>query len=144
MMEWGNIVNFLLYAVITLPLIGLGIVFFIWTTPYSELKLIRAGSEVEDKQKVAAAKATVYDLGGKMIGQALVLASAVYHSVGLLDLVVWGLLGIAFQVIVFYLFEWITPFKVVEEIPRGNVSVGMFSFFLSLTTGILMASLISY
>ncbi|WP_181956640.1 DUF350 domain-containing protein [Paenibacillus piri] len=140
----SSIVNFLIYLVVTVPLLGVGIVFFIFTTPYSEFQLIREGGQVDDPVKTGAARAAAFDLGGKMLGQTLVLASAVYHSVGLLDLIVWGLVGIAFQIIVFYLFELLTPFKVVKEIPNGNVAVGQFSFILSLVTGILMASLISY
>ncbi|MCZ8520176.1 DUF350 domain-containing protein [Paenibacillus mucilaginosus] len=136
--------NFLIYLAVTVPLVGVGILFFNLTTPYSEFGLIRDGGELSDPAKVAAGKAAAYDLGGKIIGQVLVLASAVYHSVGVLDLVIWGLLGIAFQIIIFYLFELLTPFKVLAEIPKGNVSVGIFSFCLSVASGLLMASLISY
>jgi putative membrane protein len=144
MTQWNSIVNFLIYLCVTVPLLGVGILFFIFTTPYSEFKLIREGSDVTDPVKTGAAKAAAYDLGGKLVGQTLVLASAVYHSVGIIDLIIWGLVGIAFQIIVFYLFELFTPFKVLDEIPKGNISVGLFSFFLSLSTGLLMASLISY
>ncbi|MGH1941428.1 DUF350 domain-containing protein, partial [Acinetobacter baumannii] len=70
--------------------------------------------------------------------------SAVYNSVNLLDLVVWGIIGTLFQVLVFYLFELVTPFRVVSEIPKGNVSVGIFASRLSVATGLLMAALISY
>ncbi|MCM3273292.1 DUF350 domain-containing protein [Paenibacillus elgii] len=142
--QFGNIVNFLMYLGVTVPLMGLGIFLFNLTTPYNEFALIREGGDLSDPGKAAAAKATAYDLGGKMIGQVLVLASAVYHSVGLVDLIIWGLIGIAFQIIVFYLFELLTPFKVLAEIPKGNVSVGIFSFCLSLASGLLLASLISY
>ncbi|NOU95193.1 DUF350 domain-containing protein [Paenibacillus sp. LMG 31456] len=144
MTQWDSIVNFLIYLGVTVPLLGVGMFFFVFTTPYSEFKLIKEGSEVTDPVKVGAARAAAYDLGGKILGQGLVLASAVYHSVGLLDLIVWGLLGIAFQIIVFYLFELLTPFRVLAEIPKGNIAVGQFSFILSLVTGVLMASLISY
>ncbi|TVY08764.1 DUF350 domain-containing protein [Paenibacillus cremeus] len=144
MTQWAAIVNFLIYLGVTVPLMGVGLLFFNLTTPYSEFGLIRHGGEVTDPAKVAAGKAAAYDLGGKMIGQVLVLASAVYHSLGLLDLIVWGLIGIAFQIIIFYFFELLTPFKVLAEIPKGNVAVGIFSFCLSLASGLLMASLISY
>ncbi|MCS7459481.1 DUF350 domain-containing protein [Paenibacillus doosanensis] len=144
MLELQSIVNFLIYLVVTVPLVGLGIVLFTLTTPYNEFKLIREGGELSDPVKVQAARAAAYDLGGKIIGQAAVLASAVYHSLGLVDLIIWGLLGIAFQIVIFYIFELLTPFKVVAEIPKGNVSVGLFSFCLSLASGLLMASLISY
>ncbi|MEK8131981.1 DUF350 domain-containing protein [Paenibacillus filicis] len=144
MSEVNNIVSFLIYLAITVPLMGLGILFFNLVTPYNEFKLIRDAGDVTDPVKAAAGKSAAYDLGGKMIGQVAVLASAVYHSVGLLDLIIWGLLGIAFQIIVFYIFELLTPFRVTKEIPKGNVSVGIFSFCLSVASGLLMASLISY
>ncbi|MCR8633650.1 MULTISPECIES: DUF350 domain-containing protein [Paenibacillus] len=144
MTQLDSIVNFLIYLGVAVPLLAIGIFFFLFTTPYSEFKLIKEGSDVTDPVKVGAARAAAYDLGGKILGQVLVIASAVYHSVGLLDLIVWGLLGIAFQIIVFYLFELLTPFKVLVEIPKGNLAVGQFSFILSIVTGVLMASLISY
>lgn len=144
MAQWSSIINFLIYLGVTIPLVGVGILFFNLVTPYNEFRLIRDGGEVGDPVKVAAGKAAAYDLGGKIIGQVLVLASAVYHSVGVLDLVVWGLIGVAFQIIVFYVFELLTPFKVLAEIPKGNISVGIFSFCLSVASGLLLASLISY
>ncbi|WP_284638949.1 DUF350 domain-containing protein [Paenibacillus silviterrae] len=144
MAQWSSILNFLIYLGVTLPLVGVGILFFNLVTPYNEFRLIRDGGDVSDPVKVAAGRAAAYDLGGKILGQVLVLASAVYHSVGFLDLIVWGLIGVAFQIIVFYVFELLTPFKVLAEIPKGNISVGMFSCFLSVASGLLMASLISY
>ncbi|WP_159887049.1 DUF350 domain-containing protein [Paenibacillus puerhi] len=144
MSQLDNVLSFLIYLGVTVPLMGLGIFFFNLVTPYNEFKLIREAGEVANPAKAAAGKAAAYDLGGKLIGQVFVLASAVYHSVSILDLIIWGLLGIAFQIIVFYLFELLTPFRVTAEIPKGNVSVGIFSFCLSLASGLLMASLISY
>jgi putative membrane protein len=138
------ITNFFLYLVVTIPIMAVGIFIFQATTPYNEFKLIQDGSATNDPVKAGAAKAAAYDLGGKIVGLALVLASAVYHSVSLLDLALWGLIGVVFQVCVFYLFEWVTPFRVVSEIPKGNVSVGMFASYLSIATGLLLAALISY
>lgn len=142
--QWGYLLNFLQYLVVTIPILAVGIYIFVMTTPYKEFELIKNGSQTDDPKKMAAAKAASHDLGGKVIGLAIVLASAVYHSVNLWDLVVWGFVGIVFQVLVFYLFEWITPFKVVSEIPNGNVSVGIFASRLSIAAGLLMAALISY
>jgi len=142
--QWDNLLNFLMYLGVTLPILGFGLIVFAFTTPYKEFKLIADGAASQDPQKIAAAKAAAHDLGGKIIGLAIVLASAIFHSVNLLDLVVWGLIGTLFQVIVFYLFELLTPFKVIGEIPKGNVSVAIFSSRLSIATGLLMAALISY
>lgn len=142
--QLSNILNFLAYLGVTLPILLFGIFAFMVTTPYNEYKLIREGADSDDPRKLNAAKAAAHDLGGKVIGLAIVLASAVFHSVSLLDLAMWGILGIIFQVAVFYIFELVTPFRVVSEIPKGNVSVGIFASRLSVATGLLMAALISY
>lgn len=142
--ELPNFLNFLAYLGVTLPLIAFGVFVFMFTTPYKEYQLIKAGADTSDPQKAAAAKAVAHDLGGKIIGLSIVVASAIFHSVSLFDLVVWGILGIVFQVLVFYLFELITPFRVVSEIPNGNVAMGIFTSRLSIATGLLMAALISY
>ncbi|GAA5346383.1 DUF350 domain-containing protein [Planifilum fimeticola] len=141
--QWSNMLNFLMYLGVTLPLLGMGIAVFLFTTPYKEFQLIRDGADATDPQKTAAAKAAAHDLGGKIIGLSIVLAS-VFHSLNLWDLVLWGVIGILFQVLVFYLFELLTPFKVVSEIPKGNVSVAIFASRLSVASGLLMAALISY
>ncbi len=142
--EWSNIVNFALYLAVTLPLMLVGLVVFSFTTPYKEFKMIAEGSNPEDHVKSAAASAAAHDLGGKVLGLAIVLASAIYHSVSVFDLLVWGLIGIAVEVGVFYLFELLTPFKIVQEIPKGNVAVGIFSSRICIATGVLLAALMSY
>lgn len=141
--QWANIGNFLLYLGISLPLLALGMRVFMLVTPYPESRLISAGAE-EDRQKAAAAQAAAYDLGGKAIGLAIVLASAIFHAVNVIDLIIWGLIGTAFQVVIYYLYELFTPFKVTAEIPQGNIAVGILSAFLSIATGLLLAALISY
>lgn len=140
--QWNLILDFLVYLVVSLPIMGFGLMVFMLTTPYPEFKLMRGGSS-GDPVKVAAAKASALDLGGKIIGLALVMASAIYHSVTVLDLVIWGLTGIAFQVIVFYAFEFLTPFSIRAEVPKGNESIAIFSSRISIAAGLIMAALIS-
>src|SRR5690606_41721642 len=54
--QWPNILNFLMYLGVTLPLLGVGIAVFLITTPYREFQLIRDGADTTDSQKMAAAK----------------------------------------------------------------------------------------
>ena len=139
------LMNFLVYLGVTIPLMIISVVLFLLTTPYKEFKILAEGDAIDNPRKVSAAKAVAFDLGGKLLGTAILLASAIYHSVGLWDMIVWTLTGTIFLIIVYWLFELLTPqLKVRQEIPNGNVAVGFFSFCLSLATGILMASLISY
>ncbi|MDA8228234.1 MAG: DUF350 domain-containing protein, partial [Desulfitobacterium hafniense] len=126
-------VNFLKYLVITVPLMVVAVWLFTRTTPYNEFKIMFDGDVLEDKKKVAASKAVAFDLGGKIIGLSLLLASAVYHSISLWDLAAWGLVGTVFLIGVYWLFELLTPgITVRKEIPNGNVAVGIFSFCLSI------------
>jgi len=136
--------TFFSYVGISLGLFGLGILVFSLTTPYNEFQLIADGDELDNPEKVAAAKASAYDLGGKIIGLSLVIGSALYHSAGYVELMIWGTVGIVLEVLAFYLFELLTPFSVRGEIPRGNVAVGIFSLCISVSTGLIMAALVSY
>lgn len=139
------LINFLEYLGVTLPLMVVAVFLFIKTTPYAEFVLMAAGDELENPRKVAAAKAAALDLGGKVIGLALLLGSAVYHSVNLWDLIVWAITGTVFLILVYYIFEFLTPkFTIRKEIPNGNVAIAIFSFCLSVASGILMGALISY
>jgi putative membrane protein len=139
------LINFLKYLGVTLPLMAFAIFLFTLTTPYQEFKIMFDGDDLENPLKVASAKAVAFDLGGKILGISFLLASAIYHAVSLWDLVVWALTGIVFLVGIYYLFELLTPgITIRKEIPNGNVGVGIFSFCLSLATGVLMAALISY
>ncbi|MEA4900818.1 DUF350 domain-containing protein [Desulfitobacterium sp.] len=139
------LLNFLEYLGVTIPLMVFAIFLFTLTTPYREFKIMFDGDVLEDPLKVASAKAVALDLGGKILGISFLMASAIYHAVSLWDLVVWALTGIVFLIAIYYLFELLTPgISIRKEIPQGNVGVAIFSFCLSLTSGILMAALISY
>ncbi len=141
--QWSSFVNFMIYLVVAIPLLLLGIKIFMWQTPYNEMQIIKDAAASENDIKDEAGMAVAHSLGGKVVGQALVIASAVFHSVSVGDLVVWGIVGIVFQVLVYYLVEKLTPFKVTEEVERGNIAVGIFSARLSFATGLILAALIS-
>jgi putative membrane protein len=142
--QCSHIINYLLYLGVSVPLLAVAVVIFMKITPYSESQLITAGKATNNPAKTAAAQAAAYTLGGKILGLAIILASAIFHSVTLIDLAIWGCIGIVSQVIIFFLYELVTPFKITKEIPEGNISVGILSAFLSVSLGVLLASLISY
>jgi Predicted membrane protein len=134
-----------MYLGVSIPLMVLSVLLFTLTTPYKEFHIMALGDDLENPRHVAAAKAVAFDIGGKVLGLAILLASAIYHAVDLWDMSVWTLTGTVTLIIVYWLFELITPtIKVRREIPNGNIAVGIFSFCLSIATGILMAALISY
>ncbi len=141
--QWSSFVNFLTYLVVSIPLLLIGIKIFMMQTPYNEMKMIQDAACCEQSAKDEAGIAIAHNLGGKIVGQALVMASAVFHAVSIGDLIIWGVIGIIFQVLVYYAFEKLTPFKVSEELMKGNIAVGVFSARLSFATGLILAALIS-
>ena len=141
--QWSSFVNFLIYLVVSVPLLLIGIKIIMWQTPYNEMEVIKDAACCDTSDKDEAVTAVAHSLGAKVVGQALVMASAIFHSVSVLDLVIWGVIGIIFQVLVYYVFEKLTPFKVDEEVCKGNIAVGIFSARLSFATGLILAALIS-
>jgi putative membrane protein len=61
-------------------------------------------------------------------------------------MVIWGAVGIAAQIIVFYLTEWLTPrrFNVSQSIEEDNRAVGLFLLLLSVSIGIVIAGCLTY
>jgi len=141
--QYANIINLLMYMGIAIPLLWAGVYIFRYTTPYDEFEIMAGGGEVSDTKHVDAAMAVAYDMGGKVLGVAIVLSSAIFHAANPLELGVWGMIGIVLEVLVFCLFRLIAPIKVIEEIPKGNISVGIFSASMSISSGLIMAALIS-
>ncbi|TCP69632.1 DUF350 domain-containing protein [Baia soyae] len=144
MTQWEAFINFLTYLGVSIPILILGVVVFAVTTPYPEFQLLKEASQMDDASKVAAGKAAAYDLSGKILGLTIVLASAILSSQNLVDFIIWGVIGVVFQVLVFYLFHLITPFSVIKEIPKGNVPVAIFSSRISLISSLILAASIYY
>lgn len=143
MHQWASFVNFLIYLVVSIPLLMLGVRIFMWQTSFNEMQIIRDAASKDNDIHDEAGIAVAWCLGGKIVGQALVIASAIAHSVSVGDLVIWSLIGIIFQVLVYFGFEKLMPFKVEREVCVGNIAVGMFSASLSIATGLILAALIS-
>ena len=128
-------VNFASYLGVALLLLAIGIILFIVSTPkLHEFRLIA-------EKNVTAA----LSLGGKMLGLAIVLGAAAEYSVSLLDMAIWGVIGIISQIIVFILAEVITiRFSIQRAIEADNRAVGIMLFSLSLTIGWIVAKCLSY
>lgn len=112
----------------------IGIILFEVTTKNKEFELIKNGN-----------KAAVYAFGGRILGLAIVLYSAIANSVNLLDMVIWGSVAIVIQILLFYIAEWITPkFKITQAIDDNNEAVGLFLLFLSIGIGLVIAGSLTY
>ncbi|MCM3664892.1 DUF350 domain-containing protein [Mesobacillus subterraneus] len=127
--------NFAAYLGLGLLLLTAGVALFVLATPkIKEFELI-------GKKNVTAA----LSLGGKMLGLAIVLGAAAEYSVSLLDMAIWGSIGIFTQIIVFFLAELVTVrYSLQTAIEEDNRSVGVILFSLSFSVGWIVAKSLSY
>ena len=125
---------FLPFASFGFLLLLVGALLFVYVTRYREMELIAKGN---------VSVAIVF--GGKLIGLSLVLAGAIANSVGLLDMLIWGAIGISAQILFFFAAEWVTPrFRIQESLENDNKAVALFLFFISLSIGLLIAACMTY
>ena len=125
--------SFLFYFATAMGLLALFLVVYVLITPYREFTLIREGN-------VAAAAS----LSGAMLGFVLPLASAIAHSVGLLDMVIWGMIALLIQILVYLVARFLLFPDLSRDIPAGRVATGVFLGALSIAIGILNAACMSY
>lgn len=104
------------------------------TTKNKEFHLIFSGN-----------RAAAFSLGGRIVGLAIVIQSSIANSISLIDMLIWGIIAIVFQILSFYLLEWITPtFNVTKAIDEDNIATGMLLFFISISIGFVLAGSLTY
>ncbi|MEW6220296.1 MAG: DUF350 domain-containing protein [Thermodesulfobacteriota bacterium] len=128
----SGLVSFAAYFGASIGLLALFGVLYAMVTPYRELALIADGN-------VAAA----CSLSGALLGFALPLASAISHSVGYGDMLLWGAVALLAQLLTFTVVRHIFP-RLVADIPAGKTAKGIFLGLVSVVIGVLNAACITY
>ena len=123
---------FLTYFLISIALLAIFVFIYIRITPYHEIQLIREGN-------VAAA----LSLSGSMAGFTIPLAHAIAQSVSIPDMLVWGLIALVVQLLVYVVARMLIP-GLSSDIPAGKAAQGAFLGILSICTGILNAACMTY
>ncbi|WP_456274116.1 DUF350 domain-containing protein [Bacillus sp. AK031] len=127
-------ISFLSYAGASLFLLFIGLLLFELTTKNEKFKMIGQGN---------AAAAMV--IGGKMLGLAIVIGSAVANSISLMDMMIWGVIGIIFQILAHILAEVATiRFSIRDAIDQDNRAVGVFLLLMSISIGWVIAQCLTY
>jgi putative membrane protein len=127
-------VNFALYALTGLGLLLVGFVVFELTTKTKELQLIGKGNT-----------AAALSLGGRLFGLAFVIGSAIANSLSILDLIIWGIVGILAQIIALFIAEHLAiRSSISKAIDENNKAVGLLVLFLSLSVGWVIAQCLTY
>lgn len=100
-----------------------------WITPYNEKALIREGNN-------AAAIA----LAGALIGYALPLASALSHTVSLLEFIAWATVAGVVQIAAFSGVRLLALRDVKARVENNETSIGVYLAGISITVGLLNAA----
>ncbi len=123
---------FAAYFALAVVLLLVFVRLYTWVTPHDEFGLIRANNP-------AAAIA----FAGAIIGFAWPLASAITHSMSLLDCAIWGGIALIVQVLTFFISNAALK-QLPQRINQGELAAGIFSAGCSVTVGILNAACMSY
>ena len=124
--------DFLVYLAVSLAYLAVFVAVYIRITPYRELQLIREGN-----------MAASFSLSGAILGFIVPLASAVQHSVNLVDMAVWGFVAMVVQILAFVVAKLCIP-SITRDIPENKGSAGFFLGSLSLGVGLLNAACMSF
>lgn len=103
-----------------------------WATPYHERTLIRQGN-------VAAA----LTLGAALLGYILPLASALEHTVSLVEFALWALLAGVIQIVAFTIVRRVVMPDFSARIERGELAAAIYMASISLGVGLLNAAAMS-
>ncbi|MEO5814774.1 MAG: DUF350 domain-containing protein [Gemmatimonadaceae bacterium] len=101
---------------------------YVTVTPHREFRLIREGN-------VAAA----ISLGGALLGYIIPLAKAVSQSESMMDMLLWSIVALIAQLVVYGITRLILP-TLSSDVHDGKVASGIFLAAMSLGIGLLNAA----
>jgi putative membrane protein len=130
--SFAGVPAFLVYFVVAGAVVVAYLLVYTWITPHDEFALIRANVP-------GAAMA----LGMSMIGFALPVGSAIAHSANIIDCVIWSVVGLVVQVIVYFLARIPDP-DLSRRIAAGETASALWLGLASITGGILSAASMTY
>ena len=124
----ANLSEFLLFFVAAAALTLIFVALYTRVTRHNELALIK-------KNSTAAALA----FSGSLIGFAVPLASTMVNSVTVVEMVLWGLVALIVQVLVYLVIRLPMP-RISERIEADEVAAGIWLGSCSIVAGILNAA----
>jgi putative membrane protein len=128
----SELAYFLLYFGIAVALVALYLFVYARVTAHNEFDLIR--------QNVLSAAVS---LGLSLVGFALPLSSAIVHANNVIDLLVWGVVALVVQIVVYWLVRLLLP-NLSERIASGELSSALFLGAASVAAGIINAAAMNY
>lgn len=120
--------DFLLFFAAAMALTGLYLVAYTLSTTHNEFELIR-------QNNVAAASS----LGLSLTGFALPLSSAIVNAKTVVDLLVYGIVAVLIQILIYWLVRMLLP-NLSQRIANGEVAAALFLGAASLAAGVVTAA----
>ncbi len=124
----ANLSDFLVFFVVAVVLTILFLLIYTRVTRHNEFALIK-------QQSVAASIA----FSGSMIGFALPLASAMIDADTVVEMVLWGLVALIVQLLIYQLIRLPMP-RISERIEANEIAAGSWLGACSMVAGILNAA----
>ncbi|MBK17793.1 MAG: hypothetical protein CMM52_03000 [Rhodospirillaceae bacterium] len=121
----------LLHFSVTLAMLGAGIWIYQHITPLHEMQLIRAGN---------TAAATSFS--GAILGLAIPLAFCMATSVGILDIVIWGVVALVIQLLAFRLADFLLR-GLPKRIEEGEIGAAILVAAVKLAVAMINAAAIA-
>lgn len=128
----GRLPDFALFFSVALGLVAIYLLVYTLATSHNEFGLIR-------RNNIAAA----LSLGLSLTGFALPLSSAIVHSTTIIDLVVWGIVALVVQLLVYVLVRLILP-NLSGRIAAGELAAALFLGAASLAAGVINAAAMTF
>lgn len=127
--------SFGLYFATAVSVIALFLFLYSFVTPYDDYAMIFESNNT----------ASAVSFGGAVLGLCIPLYSVLVHSVSYTDFAAWAAVAMGVQLLfAFALTRLGGRFNVKNHIENGDVSVGIFMAFLSVSLGLLNAGSMSY
>ncbi len=119
--------QFIIQLGIALGLFVASLIVYVILTPHKEMALIRAGNP-------SAALA----FGGVVVGLAIPLGACLAHSLGILDLAIWGIVTLLLQILAFR-FADIFLHHLPRRIAEGDVAAAVFLMSIKIGLALIIA-----
>ncbi len=101
-------------------------------TPYNEYKLIREGKT-----------APAISFGGSVLGYTFPMCSAITHSVSLIDMVLWAVIAMVVQILVFLAMKLLFN-RLIIDVVEDKLGPAILLAILSISAGLINAACMTY
>ena len=121
----------LLHFSLTIFMLGLGTIIYVFVTPYHEIELIKKGNS-----------AAALSLSGALIGMGIPLSVAMAGSVNAFDILVYGAVALILQLAAYRVTDFVLK-GIPERIENGEISAAITMVGIKISISLINAAAVS-